>query len=47
MVNNFLVGCRFVRPPFVLLMEQPKMKFMLLIYDNEQAWGAQGGMKTT
>src|SRR5438132_5412070 len=37
--KNFSAWCRFGKPTFDLLMEAHKhMKYMLLIYDEEQAW---------
>lgn len=38
MLINFPVECRFRLPPFDLLVEAHNMKYMLLIYHNEQAW---------
>ena len=34
----FVSGCRFGHPPFDLLMENTQMKYILLIYADEQAW---------
>src|SRR5260370_7498110 len=38
MINVFAPGCRFARIPFDSLMED-HMKYMLLIYNEEKAWG--------
>src|SRR5260370_41130087 len=38
MINVFAPGCRFGRIPFDSLMED-HMKYMLLIYNEEKAWG--------
>src|SRR5258708_15839312 len=38
MINFFVPGCRFRRIPFDSLTED-HMKYMLLIYNEEKAWG--------
>jgi hypothetical protein len=43
--KNFKRRCRSARSPFDLLLEGDNMKYMLLIYQDEQLWGGREAAK--